>query len=539
MPKIIKRIVKENFFTLALSVICGWAEVIFTVKALLLIGGLLDIALGTIEENIQFYVLKTIFFVLLMFLMSTLQMIFQQNFSIRSVTRLRSELIKQLFRRPTNYFYKKSYDEYISLLETDIEQLRLYYFKNIPSVIKGLGQVIIYAVTLMRFNILIFVTSVLVSILPMLINKAFVKPLNKVQIDRSTKNSIYIEKLNDILNGYSQIKMSKNYPKFMTGFEESDLDKLKAVKKINVLQTIAFQGLFAANFISIGTIILVGSILVSQGKMNTAEVIAAMSMVSTGSNALGSMLRDFLELKSTRDLMVKTTENLSSDIVAEEKNCEVINFPVTIKNLNFSFGPKNIFKSFSFDFARRGNYAIVGDSGAGKSTLAKLLLKELDGYSGEISFGGVNLLDICEFDLFDFIDYIPQNPYVFSDNLRNNISLLGELDDNRLKEIIKLVNLDDLYSRYGEEKINPTKLSGGEKQRIAIARSIYKNSSLIIFDEPTSGLDPVNQDNINNLIFSLKDRTNIVITHNWNKDFLSKFDDVIKVGNGGERYIIN
>ena len=146
--------------------------------------------------------------------------------------------------------------------------------------------------------------------------------------------------------------------------------------------------------------------------------------------------------------------------------------------------------------------------------------------------------NIGENDLYEYVDYIPQTPFIFKDTLKNNISMLYDYDDDKMNEIIKKVNLEGVLQTHGDEILNPINLSGGEKQRIAIARALYKDSKLIIFDEPTSGLDPYNREMIDQLIFSLKNTSKIVITHNWDKNFLSKFDEVIRIKNGGEKYIV-
>ncbi len=535
----IKNIIKNNTPSLILSVLFGWAEVVFTVQALLMIGGLLEIAVGQVQGNLSTYIVKTVFYVAMMFSMGVAHSYFLQIFSKNSVATLRKSIVQKLFNRPTIVFNKRTSDEYIGILETDIEQLRMYYFRNIPSILNGIGQVAIYAIALLRFNFLIFIVSAVVSLLPMFINKLFVKPLNKVQLERSEKNSFYLEKLNETINGYSTIKRSNNYSKFVDILSKVDEDKLETVKKANVFQTIAFQGLFSANFISIGSIVLVGSILVSRGQMQIAEVVAAMNIISTGSNSLASLLRSFLEFRSTKDLMKKVLGNSSEETENEEVlSLKSVNMPISIQNLDFSFGNRNIFRDFDFIFHENKSYGIVGDSGSGKTTLARMLLKEIDNFSGNIKYGNDSVIDIKEESLYESVDYIPQNPFIFRDTLKNNITLYSDYNEDKFMDILGKVNIIDLLKRCKDEKLNPLKLSGGEKQRIAIARSLYKDSDLIIFDEPTSGLDPENRENIDNLIFSLKDRTKIVITHNWDKDYLSKFDKVIKIGNGGEEFIL-
>lgn len=102
-------------------------------------------------------------------------------------------------------------------------------------------------------------------------------------------------------------------------------------------------------------------------------------------------------------------------------------------------------------------------------------------------------------------------------------------DYDRYINILKSCNIEYLHKLYGEDIINPNKLSGGEKTRINLARSLYNNPKLIIFDEVTGGLDPKNAQKIEDLIFSIKGVTKIIITHNWNDKYLEEFDYIINI----------
>lgn len=169
---------------------------------------------------------------------------------------------------------------------------------------------------------------------------------------------------------------------------------------------------------------------------------------------------------------------------------------------------------------REGTIAIVGASGAGKSTLVDLIPRFHDVDSGSILIDGVDIKEYKIEDVRKLMGIVSQEPILFNDSLQNNIALGQDFsDDTKIWEATKVANALDFVENKSEKLLTTvgdrgSKLSGGEKQRITIARAIYKNPPILILDEATSSLDTVSerlvQDAINNL---MKNRTSIVIAH--------------------------
>lgn len=215
-----------------------------------------------------------------------------------------------------------------------------------------------------------------------------------------------------------------------------------------------------------------------------------------------------------------------------------LNDNITFKNVTFSYDKKaTILNNVSFSVLKGQKISIVGKTGSGKSSIVNLLTKLFEGYSGEILIDGKEISEYSMSSLRKNIAYITQDVLLFNDTLRNNIDFHHNLSDFELLKIITMLNLEKFVAtlpngidtRIGEEGIS---LSGGEKQRLSIARCLAINPEIIILDEVTSSLDAQNELSIIQNIFSyFNTKTIISISH---KEAILKYSDYIFVLKGGQ-----
>ena len=191
-----------------------------------------------------------------------------------------------------------------------------------------------------------------------------------------------------------------------------------------------------------------------------------------------------------------------------------------LKNVSFTYANGvTALEKINMNFHQNGLYAIVGDSGAGKSTLIKLISALYDSYEGDIYINGVELRHYGVQQIRENISFVTQEIELSNSSIRDNIKLNKDMDDDEIEKIIQFVNLKEVVNKL-EDGLDTvmnerTNLSGGEKQRLAIARALVKQSSIYIFDEPTAALDTVNEKNIKAIIEELaKEKIVIIITHN-------------------------
>ena len=195
-------------------------------------------------------------------------------------------------------------------------------------------------------------------------------------------------------------------------------------------------------------------------------------------------------------------------------------FPIHLKNINLTFDNSVIFSNFSYHIESGQKIAIIGPSGCGKSTLLNIIYGDIVPDSGQILFNGKALQ---KQQIMQATAYILQDSYCFNElTLEENIALSKTFNVDKMDRVLNLVNLSYLKGKV----INPDTISGGEKQRIEIARSLYHDSTLILADEVKSNLDAANAKQIEEILLTIP-QTVIEVIHHYNDDTLKHYDHVI------------
>ena len=177
----------------------------------------------------------------------------------------------------------------------------------------------------------------------------------------------------------------------------------------------------------------------------------------------------------------------------------------------------------------------MGASGSGKSTLLNLLMGSYGNYSGQIFYDGQELHQIRSDSLYELISIIQQNVFVFNNTIHNNITMFHEFPEDKVDKAIELSGLTQLIEERGAEYLcgeNGSGLSGGEKQRISIARSLLKESAVLLVDEATAALDAQTANQVASAILHLDGLTRIVVTHDLDASVLKQYDCILALKNG-------
>jgi ATP-binding cassette subfamily B protein len=334
--------------------------------------------------------------------------------------------------------------------------------------------------------------------------------------------------------------------------EENEIKKYKnAMLKWQKVAIKSFTTMTALNFaqgavIAIGVTIIL--ILASQGvvdkDLSLGDLIMIQALLLQLFLPLGNLgivyrqiKHNFIDMNNMFDLLDKQPS------IQDNQDCTdlvVKNATIEFKNVSFSYNDnQQVLKNVSFSAEKGQKIAIVGKSGAGKSTIAKLLFRFFDINSGEILIDNQNISKVSQLSLRTHISVVPQDTLLFNDTILNNIKYgsTQDVDIDKVKEVARLSFIDtfieslpDGYNTIVGER--GLKLSGGEKQRIAIARALLKNPHILIFDEATSALDNKSERMVQRAIDNLrKDKTIIVIAHRLSTIYDA--DNIIVLGDNG------
>ena len=256
------------------------------------------------------------------------------------------------------------------------------------------------------------------------------------------------------------------------------------------------------------------------------KIIPSINKIVTANNYLQYARNSLSTLSKDKDLKIVETE-ISS-------NKEEINFKnsIILNNISLKYSDTLVLDNINLEINKSDFIGVIGNTGSGKSSLSHILLGLINPSQGQIQCDGQNIFDNVK-SYQKNIGYVPQNIFLLDDTIQNNITFGSSVDEKKISKVVKLASLENFIKErpnglnqiVGEKGI---KISGGEKQRIGIARALYREPKILILDEPTSALDEATEKSIINELIHLKDVfTIILITHKLSN--LNLADKIIKI----------
>lgn len=481
-------------------------------------------------------------FLCLYFFISNFKEFCRRSFLYKVNYNLKTDVFNSILSKNINSFNSTNSAKYISILNNDISTIETDYFANIPDIIDNIITSFVALMALFIYEPSIAIVVILVCFLPILIPKLFGNMLSSKQGKYFKSLEVYNSKIKDIFNGFELIKSfnadkesKKLYNDVVTSVEDCRFSfRASYSLSIIVQETLSYSS---------SVIQLIFSVyLVLTGKISFGVLLGTMQVSNYVHNPVSQLGAQLIKLKSIKDIQSKIEEILNSSLTNsnDEIGLEKLmaSTPIILNNLSYSYDNTNpVLKNISFTFEKGKKYAIVGSSGSGKSTLIKLIMRYYEEYDGEISIGSQDIKSIDKSSFNQYFSMIHQNVILFDDTLQNNITLFQRYTSEEIQKVIKEAGLDRLVANLPKginSRVNESgnNLSGGEKQRISIARSFLRNSSVMLLDEATSSLDNKMAMQIENLILEKDDLTAIVVTHKLADVVLKKYDCIIALKHG-------
>ena len=478
------------------------------------------------EGRYSALILICIFLVIMVFLKNMftfLSTFFLSDLVQSSVKKLREKMYQKILVLPMSFFSDERKGNLLSTFSADLKETELAIKATTNAIFKDPFYVIGYFATL--FIISYKLTFFIVLFLP--IAGLVISKVSNGLKKRSKKGQ---ENLGDILSlteetlfGLRIIK-SFNAQSFMNNRFETKSNSLYTLmlginRRIYLASPISeFLGVLATS----GVLLYGGNLVLNEfiqpdvfiGYLILfSQLISPFKSISKAiyDSSLGIAALERIEKITLEDKLIKNNP----------ENPEPVNFnkEISFKNVSFKYNKEQVLENISFKIKKGETVAIVGHSGSGKSTIADLLIRFYDAVSGEIKIDNLNIKDININQLRSLMGVVTQDSILFNDTVINNIAFGVEIENSQVLESAKMANanefiqnLDKKYETFIGDAGN--KLSGGEKQRLSIARAIYKNPEILILDEATSSLDTKSEKAVQEALNRLmKNRTSMVIAH--------------------------
>ena len=444
----------------------------------------------------------------------------------------------KLKKVPMGFFSEFSLGKITTMSTTTLSQIEMQVPMLLVLVLGGLLNTFVFALALFYLHIMVGITAFL-GILAFFIVTYFMEKKSRENASEIGIAQTHLTKqVLETVQGMQVIKSynlgGKNNKELSNAFEENCNITMKLEKTMTPY--IALQRIVLG--ISIAAIIILSAKYYMEGNMILADAIMSMIagfIIFEGIKAAGSSMAILRIAENSIDSL-KYLEQIPE--IKEGQETSPIRHPnIEFKNVSFAYDEKTILDHISCEMKKNTITAIVGPSGSGKTTFCNLIARFWDVNTGEILIGGKNIKEYTLPHLMSHIAMVFQSVYLFEDTIENNIKF-GVPNATR-EEVIEAAKkamchdfIEALPNGYdtliGE---GGATLSGGEKQRISIARAMLKDAPIVIFDEATANIDPENEDKLKAAIEELtKNKTIIMIAHRLST--IRNADQILVLNNG-------
>jgi len=436
----------------------------------------------------------------------------------RLITDFRYGIKSAIFKR-----FLSGYDidekDILSDLENDVNQLEKSYIEPTVIIISSLGFTTVSILYALWTNFYLGLIFILFYSVPVLCSAIGSKRLDSLSEKRSTINQSYLSSLTNFIGGSQQIRHYQGQDFFFARYQnqlQTSLDAEIRYEKQRTLNSLFINSIDA--FCSVAPIVI-GGFMTYYGYLNAASFVA----IYLVSHNIGYQFQELAYFTNTR----KATQYLCEKYQVLFTNSSPIStstfqniYPVQLENISLEKEGQVLLSPLSMHIKKGEKIAIIGESGSGKTTLLNIIHGELAATSGRIAFAGQSL---SRQEITSVSSYILQDSHYFDTlSLEDNILLGMTKKQERLNHILKTTGLEHLKNR----TLSNDSLSGGEKQRLEIARALYRDSQLILADEIKANLDLENSKKISDLLFSLP-QTVIEVIHHYTDEDLKRYDQVI------------
>lgn len=477
-------------------------------------------------------------FVLLCAGLSLLNYASQPRFLERAMRQYKDFAFKKLIGKSISSFRDESAAGYLSALTNDAASIETNYLAQMLAMITKAVTFIGALLLMCRYSLLMTAIAAGLTVLPLIASLLTGNRLQAVESRVSERNGEFTAALSDCLAGFTVVKNFRAEREIFRLFAQSNkaLEHEKFTgRRIKTL--VGMIGAVTGIFAQLGVFIAGVYLSMKDGSMTPGAVVLFVNLM----NFIISPIAELPGLLACRKAALGLVDKLAAALErsSSREGSETLNrleHGIRLENVSFAYEPgKTVLHGINAEFEAGRAYALVGGSGSGKSTLLNLLMAAETNYSGHILADGIELSDISTESLYGTMAAIQQNVFVFNASIKDNVSMFRDFPKTEMDEAIARAHLGALIRERGEDYLcgeNGSGLSGGEKQRISIARSLLKKSSVLLADEVTAALDAQTAHRVSSDILDLQGITRIVVTHTLEESLLRRYDKIFVLRGG-------
>ncbi len=500
---------------------------------------------GELTESWK-YLLAFVLFILLDLAVDVLDQYARFRTLRRAMISLSRDLNASLTRMSLARFRERSVTDYLSVLTSDTELVRESFFRTV------LGMYVDTLCGLAALGALLWVSPILgvfvaaVSLAQSLVPMAFTKKLERAGGRYSDCQERRMRALRDTMSGFLTAKVFHIEDRLEKRCGEA-VDRAEASRaRMDLTRECSNSVSYGFNQTALLGVFLLGAVLHIRGVVTLSQVVAASQLISYISDPVLWLNGDLADFRSVREPIRKLRAILSepadrpdSAVKAPTQTMEeVAAGEISLHGLTFSYGDRTVLDGITRTFRPRGKYLICGPSGGGKSTLLTLIAGLRDDYRGTVTLSGADLRTLDRENIAGRVCLLDQEPWLFDDTLMNNVTLFDPGPDrNRAEDALRRAGLGPLTETLPRDVETPlgegaNRPSGGERQRLTVARALYRGTPILLLDESTSHLDPATAAEVERTVMTLPGVTVLLVSHNPTETARKMADEVLELRGG-------
>ena len=498
---------------------------------------ILDTVSGDQPSSIPYLILFAVGCFLCLLISAALEYFCWTAFRRQALTRYRAYFCRKVLSKDISAFSRENTGAYASVVSNDLNTIRTSYLESLPYLAELVLNFAGTVVLMLAYDVRLALIAFGVSLLPILLSSFRVNQVAECEEQLAEANGGFLSAFTEMLTGFRAVKSMRAEGSVAARLlkvnrKASDTFADREHTEISVAYIASLSGHIARI-----AFFFISLLLSRNDPAVTVGVIIGFTQLMSNIVQLAVTVPELLaNVKAADKLMERHDGMLALSQAEGEDRAVSCGEKVEADNVSVSYGEgQEVLRNLSLSMPAGGCYAILGESGSGKTTLLNLLSGAKRDYTGSVRYDGQDIRNISGERLFELISVIHQETFLFDATIEENITLFRPVDRAVLEDAVKKAGLEELVKEKGLDYAcgeNGANLSGGEKQRVGIARSILLGAGVLLLDEATSALDIRTGSRLIRTVQQMEGKTRIAVTHDVYPELMDNFDRIIVLKDG-------